>query len=89
MISKVNQARAFIADAERIESSQLTRIDAAINAAALLDPAALFDAEAERYLHIKYARTLTDDELALYYFKAVNMAHHLLLNLEVKDDDRG
>ena len=75
-------ARAFIADAERTENSMGTRIDAAINAIAVLDLRALENDAIHKYLHLKYATTDTD--LTFYYDTALRHAKTLLSNLETR-----
>lgn len=75
---KILQARACMADAERPENSPLTQIDAAIQAIVFLDRAALADEDIQRYLAVKYTRTLDALELLTYHATALRIANTLL-----------
>lgn len=76
----VGVARAYLADAECLENSPLTQIDAAINAIAALDPRALVDEGIQRYLRLKYERPLDAPEVAGYHATALRIAKQLLSN---------
>jgi hypothetical protein len=82
MTAAADLARAFIADAERLENSPLTQIDAAINAIAALDPRALDDECIQLYLRIKYERSLDALEIFACRATAMHIAEQLLSNLE-------
>ena len=60
---------------------QLTRIDAAVNAA-LDTTVMLFDRDIGMYFYLKNARTLTDAELTFYYDTTLGLAKALLSKLE-------
>lgn len=81
-ISKIDQARACLADAKRPENSPLTCIDAAISAIALVAPEKLEDKYFTRYQQLKYTRPLTDQELTFYYATIVGIADTLLSKRE-------
>jgi predicted XRE-type DNA-binding protein len=83
-ISQVSHARACIADAEREENSLTTRVDAAIQALAFLDQAALDDVEIQRYLSVKYERPLEPFELQRAHARALTVAKKLLFSIERK-----
>ena len=72
---QVARARAFLADAERAESSLETRIEAAFRAAVSLDVAAKQDSIFQEYLASKYDEPLEHCELLEYYAHA-----HTLVN---------
>lgn len=69
---KIAQARACVADAERVENSLETRIDAAFQAAAFLDVAAKQDSIFQEYLASKC------DEPLERYASAHTLAKELL-----------
>jgi hypothetical protein len=81
---QIQHAHAYLADAECLENSPLTQIDAAINAIAALDPRALADEGIQRYLRLKYERPLDALELVAYRATALRMAKTLLSNLEAR-----
>jgi hypothetical protein len=81
---QISHARACIADAEREENSLTTRVDAAIQAIAFLDQAALDDVEIQRYLSLKYERTLEPSELQRVHARALTVAKKLLFSIERK-----
>lgn len=80
----VGVARAYLADAECPENSPLPQIDAAINAIAALDPRALADDDIQRYLALKYTRTLDALELFAYRATALRIAKQLLSKMETR-----
>ena len=79
---QVSHAHACIADAEREENSLPTRVDAAIQAVAFLNQAALHDVEIQRYLSLKYERPLEPTELQGYHASALALAKKLLSGLK-------
>lgn len=79
---KILHACACIADSERIDNSMSTRVDAAIQAIAFLDPASLEATEIQRYLSLKYERPLEQSELLGYHAHALGLAKKLLLKMD-------
>lgn len=75
---KIAQARACLADAERVENSLETRTDAAFQAAAFLDVAEKRDSIFQEYLASKYDEPLEHYELLEYYAYAHTLAKELL-----------
>lgn len=79
---KILHACACIADSEREENSTPTRVDAAIQAIAFLDPASLEATEIKRYRSLKYERPLEQCELLGYHAYALALAKQLLLKMD-------
>jgi hypothetical protein len=82
--SQISHARACIADAEREGNSLTTRVDAAIQAIAFLDQSALDDVEIQRYLSLKFERTLEPSEFQRVHAHALTVAKKLLFSIERK-----
>jgi hypothetical protein len=80
--TKVELAQSCIADSERAENCYGTRVDAAIQAIAYLDPSLLTDPGFQRYLERKYQHPLNATELQEYHAYALGLAKTLMSTVE-------
>jgi hypothetical protein len=82
---KLAHARECLADAERLENSLATRVDAAVQALCFLGEFPALDSKIGRYLHMKYERHMPSDvELERYLAYALALAKRLLSKMEHK-----
>lgn len=82
MPQQILHACACIADSEREENSISTRVDAAIQAIAFLNPTSLETTEIQRYLLLKYERPLEQSELLGYHAYTLGLAKKLLSKMD-------